>query len=245
MGTCPARSGHTDRSITCACPGRASSSRTRPVWPHPSRRHPARARPVGYFAGRADGAATVLALGGGMAPAAPALMDSVSAAAESCSKSTGGARGECVSTAAHNETRHPSSAHGPAAPSPGATRSPASRRATPTATPCRRCEPTRDQDRTPGPPRRPQVGANDQNRHSAAFAARLCWTQARPIGPSRIVQLPGSLNLLDGQVERPAFERLQYVAELLPGEAPAIDHHVVAWPAVPPDQPAVDLPSRM
>jgi len=60
----------------------------------------------------------VLALGGGTALAAPALMgsvshgDSVSAAAESCSKGAGSAHGACVSAVAERETTHSSSAHG-------------------------------------------------------------------------------------------------------------------------------------
>lgn len=66
------------------------------------------------------GLAAVLALGGGTALAAPALMgsvshgDKVSAAAQSCSKGAGDAHGDCVNAVAENEkeTTHSTSAHG-------------------------------------------------------------------------------------------------------------------------------------
>jgi len=61
------------------------------------------------------GAATVLALGGGTALAAPALVgsvshgDSVSAAAGSCSKGVHSDHGACVSAVAEQETTHSTS----------------------------------------------------------------------------------------------------------------------------------------
>jgi len=64
------------------------------------------------------GAAAVLALSGGTALAAPALMGSVShgdgasGAAATCAHSTGSAHGACVSAAAQSRTTHSSDAGG-------------------------------------------------------------------------------------------------------------------------------------
>src|ERR1700730_17943147 len=87
---------------------------------------------------------------------------------------------------------------------------------------------------------RTRVGNSDGTVHEPRSAIP---SDGRPAHPNRAAwcRLLGSLDPPDGQAERPALERLQCVAELLPGGPPPIDHHVVARPVVPPGQPALDL----